>query len=359
MLLDLLRNSDKSRHWYIVICIVAGGPLVVEIERLSIPVLVLGRRHRFDISVVFRLARIFRENRIDVVHTHLSADYLWGTLAALVSHTPVNLTTNHSTAHAKTWTRILREKILSFFTDKIVNVSSEAYESLRQRLRLPVEKLELIRNGIDLDRMKPGTVDLRQLKKSLRLHPDRPVVGMVARLSPPKGHIHFLAAAEDLAWEREELQFLIVGDGELREGLEARAAGSAALRGRIVFAGMRRDIPAIMEILDVFVLPSLWEGLPIVLLEAMASGRPIVASAVGGIGEVIRDGENGLLVAPGDAGRLCAAIRRVLDDRSLAGKLARNARKCAEDHYDIRTTAARYERLYRDILAAVEGRSQS
>jgi glycosyltransferase involved in cell wall biosynthesis len=179
--------------------------------------------------------------------------------------------------------------------------------------------------GIDLDRFRSGSPVL-----------EGTLVGNVARLAEQKGQRTLLDAAPAVLERHPEARFVLVGDGELRGELEARAA---PLGDRVVFTGARDDVPDLLASFDVFAFPSLFEGLCLAVIEAQAAGVPVVATPVGGIRETVVDGETGLLVPPRDAEALAERIVRLLDDRALAARLAAEASRRVERYSTERTVA--------------------
>jgi glycosyltransferase involved in cell wall biosynthesis len=180
--------------------------------------------------------------------------------------------------------------------------------------------------GIDLDRFEGATPALRS---------DRPLVGNVARLAPQKDHGTLIEAARLVP----EADFVVAGDGELREELERQAEGS-----RVRFLGARDDVPELLASFDVFAFPSLFEGLCLAVIEAQAAGVPVVATPVGGIRETVVDGETGLLVPTRDPEALAAAIRRLLEDRPAAEAMAAEAKRRVRERFSA-------ERMLEETLA--------
>jgi glycosyltransferase involved in cell wall biosynthesis len=171
--------------------------------------------------------------------------------------------------------------------------------------------------GIDLERFSSGTAALQRNGR---------LVGNVARLAPQKGQRYLIDAAPVVLEEHPDVRFVIVGDGELREELEAHALRSG-VADRFLFAGARDDVPDLLASFDVFAFPSLFEGLCLAVIEAQAAGVPVVATPVGGIRETVVQGETGVLCQPRDSSSLAAAINRVLDAPEEAASLAAEARK--------------------------------
>jgi glycosyltransferase involved in cell wall biosynthesis len=184
-------------------------------------------------------------------------------------------------------------------------------------------KVDVIYNAVDFAQAAP-TLSRREIRAALGVPFDAPLAGVIARLTEQKGHrFLFDALAATTALARTHL--LVVGGGDLDQDLRSRAA-ALGLDGRVHFLGPRRDLGDLLGAIDVFVLPSLWEGLPLSLVLAMAAGVAPVATAVAGIPEVVEDGRTGLLVPAGDAAALGAALGRLMSDRALRERIGRDAR---------------------------------
>jgi len=202
------------------------------------------------------------------------------------------------------------------------------YTSEADRARDGRRPSHVVALGIDLERFDGARPALRS---------DRPLVGNVARLAPQKDHRTLIEAARLVP----EAEFVVAGDGELREELERQAAGS-----NVRFLGTRDDVPELLASLDVFAFPSLFEGLCLAVIEAQAAGVPVVATPVGGIRETVVDGETGLVVPTGDPPALAAAIRRLLEDRPAAEAMAVEARGRVRERFSVERMIEETLRLY-------------
>ena len=175
------------------------------------------------------------------------------------------------------------------------------------------------------------------------------IVGFIGRFHAQKGIDVLLKAFEKIEKSKMNVRLMLVGDGTLRKKIwkQSQTLGND---NRVLFTGIRKDIPLILSSLDIFVLPSRWEGLPLVLLEAMAAGLPIVATAVGGIPEVVVDGETGFLVPPEDPEALASAITRLIEDSVLRKKFGKAGYKRVKQHFNIQEASRRTEELYFSLL---------
>jgi len=257
--------------------------------------------------------------------------------------------------------------------DRLVAVSQAIVAKLRREGRSGVAPIDLIHNGVDLARYD-HTEACCTLPEEYGFPQGTPMVGVVARLEPEKGHATLLDAWPRVLDRVPDARLLVVGEGSLARSLQEQADGLGLLgepcegdrcvgtrRGRpgakVVFTGRREDVPSVTAALDVAVLPSYREALGLVVLEAMALARPVVASDVGGIPEMIEDGVTGLLVPPRDPVALAAAVVRLLTDHPLADTLARNGHRLVRERFSLERMVAAIERLYEEGWLAWRSRS--
>jgi L-malate glycosyltransferase len=331
------------------------GPLAVELDRLGVPVTVISEKRYSAPRIVEGLTRMLRTHAVDIVHTHRYKDTILGALAAGMAGVPHLLRTVHGRPEPmRGWASMrfhayntVDRAVLQWFADGMIAVSSgvaDALEPLGGR-HAPVVRLP---NGINVDRVKPSRsrMDVRQ---SLGVAPDAPVIGAVGRLTPVKGLTYFLEAAQRILRKEPRARFVILGDGELRAELIAQSV-RLGLDGRVRLLGSRSDVYDIVAAMDVFVMPSLDEGTPMALLEAMALGTPVVASEVGGSPDVVTDRGTGLLVPAAHAEALAAACLTVLSDRALAEAMSARARERVSREFSHETNADRLVDVYRSVM---------
>ena len=352
-LVELCTALPSDRYQVIVSAVSGDGPRASDLRQAMIEQFPLRARTNWDLSAILRLARFMRRRKVDIVHTHLFIGGAFGRLAALLAGVPVMVTTEqnaYAQGHLLPRWQVLADALLARLTDRLVAVSQGTRDYLARVERVPPAKMKVVPNAIPWPEAVP---DLRveAVKRELGAEGRSPVLGTVARLTPQKGLDYLLQALSVLRTRFPDLFCVIVGEGEMRAGLESLAV-RLGLENHVRFCGLRRDVPAILQGLDLFVLPSLFEGLPLALLEAMAAGKPVVATRVAGSSEVIEDGVNGRLVPPADADALAEAMIALLDDRELAQTLARRGRETVRQQYTIGPVAEAYERLYEELLRA-------
>ena len=354
--LSLLTGLDRSR-WRPVLVAHDNPDIATMLDearaaRIEVRV-VAPMRGPGGLLVVPALARTFRRLRPDIIHVHRS----WaqsgnvGVVAAILSGSAAVVATEHlylpTTPRRAIWVR----RLLGRFVDRTVAVSAAIGEVLADRFHAPPGRLRVIRNGI-APPPAPGPSAVRTLRGELLAGRDGRIALVAAQLVLQKGHTTLIAAIRDLP----DVVAVFAGDGPERDHLVHEAA-AAEVTDRVRFLGHRADIPALMEAADVVVLPSLAEGLPLAIIEAFALGRPVVASAVGGVPELIEDGVTGRLVRAGDASALADAIRGVLDDPTAAARLGSAAATRYASSFTAERMVAETETLY-DSLRGEHARPQ-
>jgi len=313
-----------------------------------------------DVIAFAHLVRTLRRFRPDVVHTHAAKAGTLGRLAAIVPgrgrprvivHTfhGHSLSGYFSSRQAALFLAI--ERFLARRTSRLVAVSEEVRDDLIRLGVAPPEQIEVIRLGFDLSRFQPAAAVRAKRRDELRAALGIPqqarVVTLIARLVPIKRVDRFLQIAEQLAHDRD-VWFLIAGDGELREELQAIAL-SAQVAPRVVWAGFQQDVPGICFASDVVVLTSDNEGTPVSLIEAQAAGVPVVSTRVGGAATVVGD-RPGALVDAEDLPGLARAVRALLDDLPAAREVARAAVEGVTAEFSLEALVRSLDELYRREL---------
>ncbi|MDP2912971.1 MAG: glycosyltransferase family 4 protein [Candidatus Omnitrophota bacterium] len=319
----------------------------------------LGREIDFldDFRAFFKILRILKRERPDIVHTHTAKAGTLGRLAAIFSGAKVKVHTFHGNVFRnyfgafKTSFFVFIERTLGLFTTRIIAVSQKQKAELVEEFRIiPEGKCEVIPLGVDLSKLRDAAGKKhKSLREELGLADD-PVVGIIGRLVPIKNHKMFLAAACEVRKQRPDLKarYVIIGGGELRGELE-RLAASLGMGGIVYFTGWREDLGNIYRNIDIVALTSLNEGTPLCLIEALAMGKAIIAANVGGVSDIIDDGVNGLLVGKDDINGFVEGLIRLLEDRNLRDSLGRNAVKKSEV-FDKENLVKATARLYMECL---------
>lgn len=358
-LLELVKNLVEKRadKYTVTVCSVGqGGTLQPEFERLGIKVFVIEKKHKFDISQVFKVCRIIKREQIDLVQTTLFYADVIGALAAKLTGVDAVIswdTVSHPPdSHETRLRHKLSYQLCMRFVKRIVAVSEGVKKYLIEDRKIASKKIVIIHYGIDLSLFKSRNGFLDKRKRSeLGLPDHKIVIGTVARLEIQKGHRYLIAAAPEIINKFSNVVFVFAGDGTLRQELETQV-NELGLQENFRFLGFRKDVKELLFAFDVFVLPSLFEGLPNVILEAMASGRPIVATAVDGTPELIEHNETGLLVPPKSPHALQEQILNLLENEEKGSKLGRQAKEMAKQKFSFDQQFRKFEEVYDATLAS-------
>lgn len=309
-----------------------------------------------DIPAFLRLLSIFRAWKPDVVHTHTAKAGAVGRAAARCAGVPVVIHTFHGhvlrgyfSPPVELFFRLI-ERSLTRITDRIVTLSPALRDDLASMGIARPEKISVIPLGMDLKAFRDGAGRRAELRDELGVGPQQPLVGTVGRLVPIKNHRLFLEAARSMVDSGSPVGFVIVGDGELRDSLKAYAV-QLGIAERVHFLGWKKDMAPVYAALDVFALTSDNEGTPVAVIEAMAAGVPVAATAVGGVPDVVRDGETGRLVPPGDPRAMSRAWRKALDEKAESERMCGQARREVERQFGRERMISAMAEMYRRLAA--------
>lgn len=321
-------------------------------QRSGLSVRMVRCRGRADWRALREIRQYIRADSADLVHTHGYKADLYGYLAARVEGKPVVATCHNwvgGTAALRIYNRLDRMVLRKF--SAIAAVSGDVARNLLAS-GIAAGRIRTIANGISVEGFAgaqpasfPG-IDSSCGK----------VIGMVARLDLQKGFEYLLLAVRELCRSFAGIRVIIAGDGPDRAAIQSMVR-NFGLQSHVLLAGQRHDMPAVYAAMDIFVLPSLNEGLPMTVLEAMASARPVIATRVGAVPCVVRDGETGLLVEPRDAAGLATAISRLLADPDLGRRLGVRAREWVQQNYSSDAMARKYRQMYDEVLAGANNAS--
>ena len=306
-----------------------------------------------DLVTLFKLWRLMRRLKPDVVHTHTAKAGFVGRWAAWLARVPVRVHTFHGHVFhgyfgpARTRLFLALERLTARLTDRLITISPALRDELAGVYHIaPAEKFAVVPLGLELAPYTAAPRRAGTLRAAHMIPPDAPLIGIVGRIVPIKNHALFLEMASRVLQFQPDAYFLIVGDGEDRAAVEARA-DRLGLRTRAVFTGWVKDLAPVFSDLDLLVLSSDNEGTPTAIMQALAAGVPVVSTAVGGVPDLLREGAWGRLVPPGDADRLTeavlAALRHPAPDPSI--------REAVLAEYDAGRLADALAALYRALLA--------
>jgi glycosyltransferase involved in cell wall biosynthesis len=317
------------------------------LESEGIPVHHLGRG-RFDPRILTDLVALGRRLGARILHVHGYAAADFGRLAARRLGAKLVLHEHFADPRMPAY-QALADRLLSGLTSRAIAVSGSTADFLARERHVPRDLIRLIWNGAPLAEFAPAEpVRALAVRRELGIPEAALVVGVVGRLNEQKGHRYLLEAVPLVLGRSPGTWFLVVGDGDRGETLREQAR-TLGIAGRVVFAGHRADIPAVLGAIDVLCISSIYEGTPLALFEGMASGKAIVSTAVDGCREVLEDGATGLLVPPRDPAALAAALGQALLDPARREALGTAARR-ASARYDIGECVSKMEALYDEVL---------
>jgi glycosyltransferase involved in cell wall biosynthesis len=304
----ICREVDPREFKVSILALRELGTFGAELRAEGFDVTVLSRTQgAVDYTAALKVARFLRMHPVDVVHTHNTHAFLDGTVGALLARVKTIVHTDHAREFPDKWRYMAAERLLSRFAFRVVGVSDATTRNLVRYIRIPEHRLATIPNGVSAP-MAITAPARRAVRTSLGIHEEDRAIGLCARLTGQKGVPHLIAAMPEVLRRVPRARLLLAGGGDMEDELK-RQVLDLGLRRAVTFLGRRDDVPLLLQAFDVLALPSLWEGLPMVVLEAMAAGCPVVASAVGGLPDVIQDRVSGRLVPAADPAALAARWR--------------------------------------------------
>jgi len=345
-LLELVRLIDRKKYRVVICSVGQGGPLQREFEALGFNVYVVTKKHRLGVSQVFKVAKIMRDERIDIVQMTLFYAEIIGILAALLAKIKIRISWEVYT-HSKKFRHRLAYRLIYKLVNCVVAVSDETRKTIINDRNLDVKKAITVHYGVDFNKFNASNG--RSTKANHKLNHNNKIIGVVARLTDQKGHIYLIKAAPEIIKKFPTVKFVFVGDGPLRDSLKAEIE-KLGLSCYFEFLGFRNEVNELLNSFDIFVLPSLFEGLPNVLLEAMACAKPIVATSVAGVPEVVVDGFTGFLVPPQNPEGLAKRISDLLANDELSVKMGKAGRKRIENNFSLKTQVDNFQALYSKLL---------
>jgi glycosyltransferase involved in cell wall biosynthesis len=351
-ILTLLRGLDRDRFQPFLVC----SPEVALKLGTDVPsdvnVLPLTYSKATHLSGAFRLAQFLKQNRIQILHSHLFNASLLASPVGWLSGVPVIMETPHLREHWRHgWLKggFFVDRIVGRFVDSYIAVSEANGAYLRDVKKLPARKIHIIRNGSDVERFQPSHRAPVGMKSALGFADDDSLLLVPARLEPQKGHAVLLEALPLVLKEFPNVRAIFAGEGALRGELEGQSR-RLGLDRKVCFVGRQSNIADWFALCHFTVLPSFFEGLPLVAVESLAAGKPMVATAVDGTPEVILDGETGLTVPPGDPECLADAICRMFRDPAMRQSMATSGRAWVLEGFTQKRQLDETQHLYVQVL---------
>jgi len=342
-------SLNKRKYNVSVWCLREGGFFADKLVKEGIDVKVLHISTSRNPLSIYKLYRLLKIHKFDIIHTHAYSAGTIGRISAFLAGIPVIISHNHSVYDYYNKRYHFVEWLLSLITDRVICISEVVNRFANETQRINAKKLITIHNGID-DVCSVTEKRSSDLKKELGLPINHSIIGTIAHLEEHKGLKYLLESASLLLASRRDISFLLVGEGVLERTLK-KLCVDLKIEKNVIFAGERSDIPEILFSIDIFVLPSLREGLPLTILEAMACGKPVIATNVGGIPEIVIDGVSGILVSPKDPEALYRAMDELLNDRTKLTKMGHHGERVCEESFSSNAMIEKIENLYDSLLS--------
>jgi glycosyltransferase involved in cell wall biosynthesis len=348
LLYNSIKFSDREKFEYTIISLEPANGLQEQMKELGVHSFSLNYTSRKQaISALWRLYKYFRNEKIQIVQSHLFDASLIGLCGARLADVPVTIFTGHHSAE----TPLHNRKLLTFvdglsgrfFSRHTIAPSSQMKEIFVRDLKLPASKIAVVHHGFDLEKWRAEAKKGGSIKTELGIE-NKKVFGAVGRLFWVKGFEALVAAFTNVAMDRDDLVLLIVGEGTQRNRLEARIRESG-MEGKIILTGRRTDIASVIAAFDVFVHSSIAESFGMVFIEAFALGIPIVSTPVGVVPEIIKNGTNGFLSDGVDVNAITDALNKMLAVENKWREMGENGRAVSEE-FDVRKTQAECDALY-------------
>ena len=351
VLASIVLSLDKSKYDVQVWCLARGGDIAQELMEKEISVRILKMESYYNPLNIVRLGLAMSRERFQLIHTHGYFAGTFGRISAILTGVPVLIAHVHSTYYHYSKRNLLIEKVLSYFTDRIICISHAVERFVTLNEGICSEKTCLIYNAVVSPDYLLSDHLRKKMRASLGLDIEAIVIAIVASLTANKGHGFLLTAFEEAFRSHPSIRLLIVGDGPLRKQIET-ATRQMMMDQAVIFTGMQQDVFSLLQTSDIFVLPSQSrEGLGVALIEAMAVGLPVIGTNLGGIPEVIEDGENGFLVAPGSSKQLAEVLKKLVNDQVLRTGMGRRGRQIYEEKFTMPKMIQQIETLYDQLLA--------
>lgn len=351
VLVSRIVRELSDRHRFVIACLDQIGELGESLADEGIKVVHLGRQPGFDWRCVRRLRRLCADERIDVIHAHQYTPFAYAVASRVFGQRPPVIFTEHGRFYPDYPN--LKRKVFNWLLpdkrDRFIAVGEAVRQALILNEGLPARRVEVVYNGIAPSTFQRSPAERDQVRSQLGLRNNEFAVLQVARLDTIKDHATAVRAIAVARSSYPTLKLFVVGDGPERKAIE-QAIKVESMQDGVVMLGSRQDVPSLLAAADAFLLTSLSEGIPVTIIEAMAAGVPVVATAVGGVPELITDGRTGLLRPVKDAAGLGEAIVRLARNQTLRQQMASEARERVRTHFSESMMIDKYDRIIREMV---------
>ena len=352
-------NRLPVKKYKVTVACLPTGAFIEKIERSGAQVKSVDMRNRFNPKIILQLASLIKTEKIDIVNSQGARADFFARIASKLAGVTATISTvqmpvgGFDVNPIKKFVYMALDRFSERFVDRFIVTSDTLEKTMIETHKIGPQRVVKIYNGVETEEYCVDEGELTNRRSKFRkescLEENVPVVGTIGRLVWQKGFEHFIEAIPDVLKRFKKARFLVVGEGALKDKLEAKSK-SLSLEDKIIFTGFRNDIKDVLAAIDIFVMPSLLEGLPMILLEAMAMAKPIVATNIDGVKEVLNNGETGLLVTPRDPIVLSEAIVDLLNHRDKAYQMGLAARRVVEKRFGADIMVQKVEKIYEKLL---------
>ncbi|MBU0476961.1 glycosyltransferase [bacterium] len=341
MLFELVKRIDKDKFMPEVGCLKGKGIVGKKLEALGIKVRCFHIEKPWHIYKLLGISFFLKQGHFDILHSYLFHANIIGRVCGRMAGIPIIISSIRVCEKKKLY-HLWMDRITNWMVNLEICVSKGVKNFTIEKAGIPEHKLKIVENGIP-DSFLDAVTSYRN-KKAHSL-----IVGTVARLSEQKGIEYLLYASERVIKQFPDITFIIAGKGPLASQLE-ELSGKLNISRNVKFIGFRKDIPELLSVIDIFVLPSLWEGMPNVVLEAMAAGKPAIATDTGGSKDIIDNNINGVLVEPENSEALAEAILKLLKNPDERERLGKAAEQRVKEKFPIDKMVSKTEQIYTRLL---------
>jgi glycosyltransferase involved in cell wall biosynthesis len=346
-----LARQMRDTFRFLFVCLDELGPVGEELRDEGFPVRVLGRRAGVDWTCSRHLATLLHYERVDLLHAHQYTPFFYGLTARLLYRRPPILFTEHGRAFPDRprLKRLIANRLLLERRDRVVGVGQAVRQAVVHNEGIPARRVSVIYNGIDLAAFANGAPGRDSVRRGIGVGDRDFVMVLVARLDPLKDHATAVRTLEEVRRLRPDARLILVGEGPER-GLIENLIAQRHLAPYVRLLGQRKDVACLLSASDVFLLTSVSEGIPLAVIEAMAARLPVVATRVGGVAEVVQDGETGFLGPAGNPVALAEQVLRIATDPALGKRMGQQGGARARALFSEKQMHAQYLQLYREMI---------
>lgn len=347
-IVNLVNNSNSDEFVVDILCLREKGELAERVTNPNSHIFFDGNTQHSKLIAIKKVYLHCKQHQYDIIHSHGYATMLAAYVGGTFARCPNIINGEHGTLYYSSKKEVLIQRYLFNRMKLNLSVSRVLQDKVCETYSLSQKIFKTIINGVDTQKFNPG-FESQSLRKQLDVQESKVIIGSVGRLVAVKNYPSLIRAMSLIVEKFPNVKLLLAGDGPERKKLE-NLITELELTAYVTLLGRREDVPELMNLYDIFVLPSFSEGLSNTLLESMACGTPVVASDVGGNKEIVAEGITGHLYPSDDSNELAKLLSRLVEEEQLREKLGAQARKHIEDNFSIASMVNNYENTYQDLL---------